>query len=207
MNIYKDMGIDDKVYKLSESILEGLSDRFNEIDRVAEINQLKVVKAMQESKVSEACLLGTTGYGYNDIGRDTLEEVYSRIFHTEAALVRPQITCGTHALALALMSNLRPGDELLSPVGKPYDTLEEVIGIRPSMGSLAEYGITYSQVDLLSNGDYDYEGIRKAINDKTKLVTIQRSKGYQTRRSLSVESIGELISFIKSIRRQHFFMI
>ena len=200
MNIYKDMGIDDKVYKLSESILEGLSDRFNEIDRVAEINQLKAVKAMQESKVSEACLLGTTGYGYNDIGRDTLEEVYSRIFHTEAALVRPQITCGTHALALALMSNLRPGDELLSPVGKPYDTLEEVIGIRPSMGSLAEYGITYSQVDLLSNGDYDYEGIRKAINDKTKLVTIQRSKGYQTRRSLSVESIGELISFIKSIR-------
>ena len=200
MNIYKDMGIDDKVYKLSESILEGLSDRFNEIDRVAEINQLKVVKAMQESKVSEACLLGTTGYGYNDIGRDTLEEVYSRIFHTEAALVRPQITCGTHALALALMSNLRPGDELLSPVGKPYDTLEEVIGIRPSMGSLAEYGITYSQVDLLSNGDYDYEGIRKAINDKTKLVTIQRSKGYQTRRSLSVESISELISFIKSIR-------
>lgn len=200
MNIYKDMGIDDKVYKLSESILEGLSDRFNEIDRIAEINQLKVVKAMQESKVSEACLLGTTGYGYNDIGRDTLEEVYSRIFHTEAALVRPQITCGTHALALALMSNLRPGDELLSPVGKPYDTLEEVIGIRPSMGSLAEYGITYSQVDLLSNGDYDYEGIRNAINDKTKLVTIQRSKGYQTRRSLSVESIGELISFIKSIR-------
>ena len=200
MNIYKDMGIDDKVYKLSESILEGLSERFNEIDRVAEINQLKVVKAMQESKVSEACLLGTTGYGYNDIGRDTLEEVYSRIFHTEAALVRPQITCGTHALALALMSSLRPGDELLSPVGKPYDTLEEVIGIRPSMGSLAEYGITYSQVDLLSNGDYDYEGIRKAINDKTKLVTIQRSKGYQTRRSLSVESIGELISFIKSIR-------
>ena len=200
MNIYKDMGIDDKVYKLSESILEGLSERFNEIDRVAEINQLKVVKAMQESKVSEACLLGTTGYGYNDIGRDTLEEVYSRIFHTEAALVRPQITCGTHALALALMSNLRPGDELLSPVGKPYDTLEEVIGIRPSMGSLAEYGITYSQVDLLSNGDYDYEGIRKAINEKTKLVTIQRSKGYQTRRSLSVESIGELISFIKSIR-------
>ena len=200
MNIYKDMGIDDKVYKLSESILEGLSERFNEIDRVAEINQLKVVKAMQESKVSEACLLGTTGYGYNDIGRDTLEEVYSRIFHTEAALVRPQITCGTHALALALMSNLRPGDELLSPVGKPYDTLEEVIGIRPSMGSLAEYGITYSQVDLLSNGDYDYEGIRNAINDKTKLVTIQRSKGYQTRRSLSVESISELISFIKSIR-------
>ena len=200
MNIYSEMGIDDKVYNLGESILEGLSDRFKEIDRVAEINQLKVVKAMQEARASEACLLGTTGYGYNDIGRDTLEEIYAGIFHTEAALVRPQITCGTHALALALMSNLRPGDELLSPVGKPYDTLEEVIGIRPSMGSLAEYGITYSQVDLLPNGDFDYEGIRKAINEKTRLVTIQRSKGYQTRRSLSVESIGELRSFIKSIR-------
>ncbi|MDD6010293.1 MAG: methionine gamma-lyase family protein [Lachnospiraceae bacterium] len=200
MNIYSEMGIDDKVYNLGESILEGLSDRFKEIDRVAEINQLKVVKAMQEARASEACLLGTTGYGYNDIGRDTLEEIYAGIFHTEAALVRPQITCGTHALALALMSNLRPGDELLSPVGKPYDTLEEVIGIRPSMGSLAEYGITYSQVDLLPNGDFDYEGICKAINEKTRLVTIQRSKGYQTRRSLSVESIGELISFIKSIR-------
>lgn len=200
MNIYSEMGIDDRVYNLGESILEGLSDRFKEIDRVAEINQLKVVKAMQEARASEACLLGTTGYGYNDIGRDTLEEIYAGIFHTEAALVRPQITCGTHALALALMSNLRPGDELLSPVGKPYDTLEEVIGIRPSMGSLAEYGITYSQVDLLPNGDFDYEGIRKAINEKTRLVTIQRSKGYQTRRSLSVESIGELISFIKSIR-------
>ena len=200
MNIYSEMGIDDKVYNLGESILEGLSDRFKEIDRVAEINQLKVVKAMQEARASEACLLGTTGYGYNDIGRDTLEEIYAGIFHTEAALVRPQITCGTHALALALMSNLRPGDELPSPVGKPYDTLEEVIGIRPSMGSLAEYGITYSQVDLLPNGDFDYEGIRKAINEKTRLVTIQRSKGYQTRRSLSVESIGELISFIKSIR-------
>ena len=200
MNIYSEMGIDDKVYNLGESILEGLSDRLKEIDRVAEINQLKVVKAMQEARASEACLLGTTGYGYNDIGRDTLEEIYAGIFHTEAALVRPQITCGTHALALALMSNLRPGDELLSPVGKPYDTLEEVIGIRPSMGSLAEYGITYSQVDLLPNGDFDYEGIRKAINEKTRLVTIQRSKGYQTRRSLSVESIGELISFIKSIR-------
>ena len=200
MNIYSEMGIDDKVYNLGESILEGLSDRFKEIDRVAEINQLKVVKAMQEARASEACLLGTTGYGYNDIGRDTLEEIYAGIFHTEAALVRPQITCGTHALALALMSNLRPGDELLSPVGKPYDTLEEVIGIRPSMGSLAEYGITYSQVDLLPNGDFDYEGIHKAINEKTRLVTIQRSKGYQTRRSLSVESIGELISFIKSIR-------
>ena len=170
------------------------------IDETAEYNQLKVTAAMQECRVSEACLLGTTGYGYNDLGRDTLEQVYAALFHTEDALVRPQITCGTHALALALMSNLRPGDELLSPVGKPYDTLEEVIGIRPSKGSLKEYGISYRQVDLLPDGSFDYDGIRAAIQEKTKLVTIQRSKGYQTRPTLSVTRIGELIRFIKDIR-------
>jgi cystathionine beta-lyase family protein involved in aluminum resistance len=155
---------------------------------------------MQKCSVSEACLLGTTGYGYNDLGRDTLEKVYAHVFHTEDALVRPQITCGTHALALALMSNLRPGDELLSPVGKPYDTLEEVIGIRSSKGSLKEYGISYRQVDLLPDGAFDYDGIRTALNEKTKLVTIQRSKGYQTRPTLSVARIGELIAFIKGIK-------
>ncbi len=194
------MGIGKQVYEYGESVLEKLTGRFSEIDRIAEYNQMKVVKAMQEQKVSEACLLGTTGYGYNDLGRDTLEAVYAGIFHTEDALVRPQITCGTHALALALMSNLRPGDELLSPVGKPYDTLEEVIGIRPSKGSLAEYGVTYRQVDLLPDGRFDYENIRKALNERTRLVTIQRSKGYQTRPTLSVERIGELISFIKGIK-------
>ena len=198
--IYEDFGITPEVYALGEEILKELKPRFEEIDKVAEINQLKVLKAMQDCKVSEACLLGTTGYGYNDIGRDTLEEVYAKVFHTEDALVRPQITCGTHALALALMSNLRPGDELLSPVGKPYDTLEEVIGIRDSKGSLKEYGISYSQVDLLPDGSFDYDNIAKAINEKTKLVTIQRSKGYQTRPTLSVTRIGELISFIKNIK-------
>ena len=175
-------------------------DRFAEIDETAEYNQLKVLKALQKNQVSEACLLGTTGYGYNDLGRDTLEAVYADIFHAEDALVRPQITCGTHALALALMSNLRPGDEILSPVGKPYDTLEEVIGIRPSKGSLAEYGITYKQVDLLDDGSFDFENIKTAINEKTRLVTIQRSKGYQTRPTLSVTRIGELIAFVKSIK-------
>ena len=155
---------------------------------------------MQECRVSEACLLGTTGYGYNDLGRDTLESVYAKLFDAQSALVRPQITCGTHALALALMSNLRPGDELLSPVGKPYDTLEEVIGIRESRGSLKEYGISYRQVDLKEDGGFDWEGIRAAVNERTKLVTIQRSKGYQTRPTLSVERIGELISFLKGIR-------
>lgn len=198
--IYGSMGISAEVYEYGNSILAGLKERFARIDETAEYNQLKVLKAMQDAKVSEACLLGTTGYGYNDMGRDTLEAVYAGVFHTEDALVRPQITCGTHALALALMSNLRPGDELLSPVGKPYDTLEEVIGIRPSKGSLAEYGISYKQVDLLPDGSFDYESIKKAVNEKTRLVTIQRSKGYQTRPTLSVERIGELIAFVKQIK-------
>ena len=198
--MYQNMGISRSVYEFGESVLTGLKERFDEIDQVAEYNQCKVVSAMQQEKVSEACLLGTTGYGYNDLGRDTLERVYASVFHTEDALVRPQITCGTHALALALMSNLRPGDELLSPVGKPYDTLEEVIGIRDSKGSLKEYGISYRQVDLLDDGSFDYENIKKAISEKTRLVTIQRSKGYQTRPTLSVARIGELISFIKEIK-------
>jgi len=199
-NIYRTLGIEDATLAFGEDILSGLQERFEQIDKVAEYNQLKVLRAMQECHVSEACLLGTTGYGYNDVGRDTLEEVYARLFNTEDALVRPQITCGTHALALALMSNLRPGDELLSPVGKPYDTLEEVIGIRDSKGSLKEYGISYAQVDLLADGEFDFEGIKAAINEKTKLVTIQRSKGYQPRKTLSVERIGQLISFIKGIK-------
>ncbi len=198
--MYASLGISQKVYELGEEVWESLTQRFSQIDQVAEYNQLKVLKAMQENQVSEACLMGTTGYGYNDIGRETLEKVYASAFHTEDALVRPQITCGTHALALALMSNLRPGDELLSPVGKPYDTLEEVIGIRPSKGSLAEYGINYFQVDLLPDGGFDYPAIQKAIGPKTKMVTIQRSKGYQTRPTLSVERIGELIAFIKKIK-------
>ncbi|MBR4528779.1 MAG: methionine gamma-lyase family protein, partial [Lachnospiraceae bacterium] len=172
-------GLSDPVIDLGEEVLAELKPRFERIDAVAQINQTRVLNAMQQARVSEACLLGTSGYGYNDLGRDTLEQVYASLFETEDALVRPQITCGTHALALALMSNLRPGDELLSPVGKPYDTLEEVIGIRPSMGSLAEYGVTYAQVDLLPDGGFDYDGIRRAINDRTKIVTIQRSKGYQ----------------------------
>lgn len=198
--MYQELGISREVYEYGEAVWRSLQDRWEEIDRVSEYNQLKVIRAMQKNRVSEACLLGTTGYGYNDLGRETLERVYADVFHTEDALVRPQITCGTHALALALMSNLRPGDELLSPVGKPYDTLEEVIGIRPSRGSLKEYGIGYRQVDLLEDGSFDYDGIRSAINGKTRLVTIQRSKGYQTRPTLSVKRIGELIAFIKSIK-------
>lgn len=198
--MYRNMGICDEVYDYCDNIIKSLHDRFEEIDKNAEYNQMKVIKAMQDNKVAEMHLSGTSGYGYNDDGRDTLEKVYSDIFKTEDALVRPQIICGTHALNVALSSNLRPGDELLSPVGKPYDTMDEIIGIRPSKGSLAEYGITYAQVDLLENGDFDYEGIKNAINDRTKLVTIQRSKGYASRPTLSVERIGELISFIKGIK-------
>ena len=207
--IYEELGISQKVYEFGEEILSSLEGRFKKIDENAEYNQLKVLKAMQENKVSEACLLGTTGYGYNDIGREKLEAVYASVFHTEDALVRPQITCGTHALALALMSNLRPGDMLFSPVGKPYDTLEEVIGIRPSKGSLKEYGIDYTQVDLLPDGSFDFEGIKKALlaNDNIKLATIQRSKGYQTRPTLSVDRIGELIKFIKDIKSEIICMV
>ena len=197
---YRNLGISREVYEFGEKIEASLKERFDEIDARAEFNQMKVIKAMQDNRVSAECFNISSGYGYNDLGRDTLEKVYASCFKGEDALVRPQITCGTHALALALMSNLRPGDELLSPVGKPYDTLEEVIGIRPSKGSLAEYGVTYSQVDLLADGSFDYENIRKAINDRTRLVTIQRSKGYATRPTLSVSRIGELISFIKGIK-------
>lgn len=198
--IYAQMGIEESVFSFGEKIAKELKERFAAIDTVAEHNQLKVIAAMQKNRVSAECFNTSSGYGYNDLGRDTLEQVYADVFHTQAALVRPQITCGTHALALALMSNLRPGDELLSPVGKPYDTLEEVIGIRPSKGSLAEYGVSYRQVEFLPDGGFDFDGIRAAINDRTKLVTIQRSKGYLMRKTLSVSEIGELIAFIKNIK-------
>ena len=197
--LYAQLGISSSVYDFGKSVEDSLKERFEKFDKTAEYNQMKVIRAMQKNRVSEACFGASSGYGYNDLGRETLEQVYADTFHTEACLVRPQITCGTHALAIALFGNLRPGDELLSPVGKPYDTLE-VIGIRPSNGSLAEYGVKYRQVDLLEDGTFDYENIRKAVNEKTKLVTIQRSKGYQTRPSFSVKQIGELISFVKQIK-------
>ncbi|MDO4619759.1 MAG: methionine gamma-lyase family protein [Lachnospiraceae bacterium] len=193
-------GIDRDVAEYGRRAEESLAERFAEIDRVAEYNQLKVIHAFQKCRVSEACLTGTTGYGYNDLGRDTLEEVYAATFRTEAAIVRPLIACGTHALAIAMAGNTRPGDEILSISGKPYDTLEEVIGIRPSVGSLAEYGITYNQVDLLPDGSFDLDGIRAAINERTHLVIIQRSKGYASRKTLSVAQIGEAISCVKAVR-------
>lgn len=204
---YREMGISAEVFDYCEKICQSLEDRFKRVDEIAEINQLKVLKAMQKNKVSDIHFAASSGYGYNDLGRDTLEGVYADVFHTEAALVRPAILCGTHALTVALFGNLRPGDEVLSPVGKPYDTLDGVIGITPTAGSLAEYGVTYSQVDLLPDFSFDYEGIKAAIGDKTKLVTIQRSKGYAVRPTFSVEKIGELISFIKKIKPEIICMV
>ncbi len=205
--IYESLKISPEVYDFGREVEASLAERFAQIDRVAEFNQMKVIGAMQKNRLSEMHFAASTGYGYNDLGRETLEAVYADIFHAEAALVRPQLTCGTHALTVALAANLRPGDELLSPVGKPYDTLEGVIGIRPSRGSLAEYGITYRQVDLLADGTFDYENIRRAIGEKTKMVTIQRSKGYQTRPTFSVAQIGELIAFVKEIKPELIVMV
>ena len=198
--IYENIGISNAVYTYGEATIARLKERFDEIDKVAEYNQAKVLAAFRKNRVSATCFAASNGYGYNDEGRDKFEQVYADVFHTEGALVRPHITCGTHALTIALSANLLPGDELLSPVGLPYDTLQEVIGIRPSPCSLAEYGVSYRQVDLLENGVFDYEGIRAAINEKTKLITIQRSKGYATRPTFSVKQIGELITFCKSIK-------
>ncbi|MGN6712062.1 aminotransferase class I/II-fold pyridoxal phosphate-dependent enzyme [Anaerocolumna jejuensis] len=212
--MYKDLSINSEILELGRKIESELKDRFEEIDKIAEYNQLKVIKAFQDNRVSDIHFAATTGYGYNDLGRDTIEQVYASVFHTEAALVRPQLISGTHALSTALSGNLRPGDEILSPVGKPYDTLEGVIGIGETgekkerlTGSLREYGITYSQVDLLENGEFDFEGIRNAINERTRLVTIQRSKGYATRPTLSVKRIGELIAFVKSIKPEVICMV
>ena len=199
-SIYNQLGVSDQVLRFGQEVLEGLTDQFRHIDQVAEFNQAKVIAAMQKNRVNATHFNLSTGYGYDDEGRDNLERVYADCFGSEAALVRPQITCGTHALALALGANLLPGDELLSPVGGPYDTLEEVIGIRPSPCSLKEYGVSYRQVDLLPDGGFDYDGIRAAINEKTRLITIQRSKGYATRPSYSVEEIGKLIAFCKECK-------
>ena len=200
VTMYEQLGVSRAVYEYGEAVLRDLRPRFDVIDQTAEYNQGKVLAAMQKNRVNATHFAATTGYGYNDDGRDNLERVYADVFHTEAALVRPQITCGTHALAVALSANLLPGDELLSPVGAPYDTLEEVIGIRESKCSLKEYGVTYAQADLKADGTFDYDAIREKINERTKLITIQRSKGYATRPTFSVAQIGELIAFCKEVK-------
>ena len=195
--MYLSLGVSDKVLQFGEAVLDELKPRFAGIEEIAELNQAKVIGAMQKNRVNATHFAASTGYGYDDEGRDNLERVYASAFHTEAALVRPQITCGTHALAIALSANLLPGDEMLAISGKPYDTLEEVIGLRESPCSLKEYGVSYGQVDLREDGSFDFPAIERALNDKTKLIHIQRSKGYATRPSFSVAQIGELIAFCK----------
>lgn len=200
--IRKNYGISDKVIEMAERAEEELKEKFAEVDGITEYNQYKVLHAMQKNRLSDVHFSGTTGYGYNDLGRDTLENIYADVFHAESGLVRPQVISGTHALTVALAGNLRPGDEIYSPVGLPYDTLQGVIGIRKERGCLAEYGITYSQTDLLPDGSFDYKGIKDALtgNKKIRLVEIQRSRGYAWRDSFTVEKLGELIAVIKEIR-------
>lgn len=207
-NIYKSFGIDERIYRLVNEAEKKIKSSFEGIDEISEYNTLKVVRAMQECGISEACMLETTGYGYNDIGRDRLEEVYARIFRTEDALVRSQIVCGTHALATALFGNTRPGDEIYSPVGMPYDTLQSVLGISgDGRGSLREYGVSFRYTELLPDGGFDYDGIRASINEHTRLVEIQRSRGYADRRTFSVKEISELISFIRGIKPELIIMV
>lgn len=203
----KEFGIDADVYDFADEILTGLADTFAETDRMAEAGQLKVLAAFKRAKISDAHFAGTTGYGYDDIGRDALEAVYADIFKAEDALVRPQIVSGTHAINLALSGNLRPRDELLSPAGALYDTMDQIIGIRDCPGSLKEYGISYRQVDLLPDNGFDFDGIKNAINEKTKLVTIQRSRGYSSRPSFTLDKIEELISFIRGIKPEVIIMV
>ena len=200
--MYREMGIRNSVVNLGKEIEATLKERFDTIDEIAEYNQLKVVHAMQKNHVSAACFEYASGYGYDDLGRDKLEKVYADVFHTESALVRPQITCGTHALALALSANLRPGDELVSVAGKPYDTLEEVIGIRPSKGSLAEYGVSYSQGwDLWKTEVLILKYPKKQSMIIQRLLPFSVQKVIGTRPSFSVEQIGEVISLVKKSNR------
>ncbi|MCR5202370.1 MAG: methionine gamma-lyase family protein [Lachnospiraceae bacterium] len=207
-DIYLKAGIDQELIQATKQIEGELKERFEKIDSISEYNQIKVINAMRKCGVNTECMGSSTGYGYDDYGREVLEKVYATVFNTEDALVRPSITCGTHALTLALRAVLRPGDELLCPAGRPYDTLEGVIGKndKNTPASLKEFNISYKEIPLLDGG-FNYDEIKKAINDKTKLVEIQRSKGYDMRPSFSVEEINELVRFIKDIKPEVIIMI
>lgn len=198
-NYYSLFGIDPEIIELAEKAEEIVEPGFDNIDKVKEQNQLKVIRAMQLEKLSDTHFSGTTGYGYNDRGREILDAVYAHAFNAEDAIVRHSITCGSHALALCLYGILRPGDELLSITGKPYDTLEEVIGIRGAdgNGSLNEYGITYKQVELTEDGVIDYDAVSKAINNRTKMIFVQRSRGYAWRPALTIAEIEKVVRFVK----------
>lgn len=199
--------LDDNIINFSDEILKDIENQFEKIKEVREYNQYKVLKAMQKANLSDNHFNWTTGYGYNDLGREKIEEIYADVFGCEDAIVRPIIVNGTHALTLCLQGILRPNDEILSVTGKPYDTLEGVIGIREEKGSLKEFGVKYSQVDFLDDGNIDKETIKTKINDKTKIVFIQRSKGYSWRKSLSINDIKEVVDLVKSIKKDIIVMV
>lgn len=200
-------GLDDETFALSEEVMEDIKDKFEEIKQIREYNQYKVLRAMQRANLSDNHFNWTTGYGYNDIGREKIEEIYADVFGAEDALVRPIIVNGTHALSLCIQGLVRPGDEILSITEKPYDTLQGVIGIREEKGSLKEFGVTYDDVDFLEDGNIDLEGVKRKINNRTKLVLIQRSKGYSWRKSLSIDDIKEAIEVVKSVKKDVIVMV
>ena len=200
-------GLDDETFELSNEVMEDIKEQFDKIKEIREYNQYKVLRAMQRANLSDNHFNWTTGYGYNDIGREKIEEIYADVFGAEDALVRPIIVNGTHALSLCIQGIVRPGDEILSITEKPYDTLQGVIGIREEKGSLKEFGVTYQDVDFLPDGNIDLETVKKKINDRTKLVMIQRSKGYSWRKSLSIEDIKEAIDVVKSVNKDLIVMV
>lgn len=192
--------VSEKTLDFVEKAENEVREIFESLDEIMQYNQYKVLAAFQKNKVSDVHFAWNTGYGYNDMGREIIERVYADIFKTEAALVRPLIVSGTHALSLTLCGVLRPGDELIYVTGRPYDTLEEVIGIRgEGAGSLAEFGITYKQIELLKNGQIDLDAVKSAISDKTKMISIQRATGYSERPAISLDSIEKCAKLVKSI--------
>jgi len=201
-------GISEAIIKIAREAENEVEGIFKDIEAVREINQYKVISAMQEHRLSDTHFGGTTGYGYNDKGREALDKIYASVFKAEAALVRHQIAAGTHALALCLFGNLRPGDQLLSITGKPYDTLEEVIGIRgEGAGSLKDFGVEYRQIELLEDGSIDTEAVRRAVNEKIAMVLIQRSRGYSFRPSIRISEIRRIIKIIKEINNNTIVMV
>lgn len=197
-NILQALGIPEAVYRFCHEREVKLADRFAAVDAIAEANAAKILAAFQQHRVEESCFNTTTGYGYDDLGRDTLEAIFAQIFGTEDAIVRPQLICGTHALTVTLFGLLRPGDELLYGTGEPYDTLQGVIGLRPEPGCLKEYGISYAQAELNEEGHPDIDAILAAITPKTKVVALQRSKGYRVRPTLSIEEIKNVFAAVKA---------
>jgi cystathionine beta-lyase family protein involved in aluminum resistance len=200
--LHQAFGIDRSIAGMAREMEDSAGEIFKQIEAVREINQYKVIAAMQEHGLSDSHFGGTTGYGYDDRGREVLELVYASVFKAEDALVRHQIVSGTHALAICMFGNLRPGDELVSVTGKPYDTLEEVIGIRgEGCGSLRDFGVSYRQVELAADGSVDIESIKSTVGAKTTMVLIQRSRGYDWRPSLSIAEVRRIISAVKSINK------